>query len=77
MLEEWSSPAAQASCKNVTCMCFDDKKGCDPYGPLGPACTKNSDMYYGSIQPFLNMTVKGFNWLQGKIGQRHIRITCL
>ena len=53
MLEEWSSPDAQAKCKNVTCMC--QKKGCDPYGPIDGSCEKNSDMFYGSIQPYLNM----------------------
>ena len=66
MLEEWASPAAQARCKNVTCMCFDDKQGCDPFAPLSANCTKNSDMYFGSVQPFLNMTIAGFNWLQGE-----------
>ena len=64
MLEEWASPAAQAQCKNVTCMCAT--QGCDPYQPLNANCTKNSDLYYGSIQPFLNMTIGGFNWLQGE-----------
>jgi hypothetical protein len=62
MLEEWASPAAQAQCTNVTCMCFDDKAGCDPYGPLSDKCTKNSDMYFGSVQPFLNMTIRGWIW---------------
>ena len=67
MLEEWASPAAQAQCRNVTCMCFDDKTGCNPYSdPAGPTCTGNTAMYAGSIEPFLNMTIKGWNWLQGE-----------
>lgn len=69
MVEQWSSPAAQASCRNVTCMC--DGAGCDPYGPISPAaCPKNSDLFYGNIQPFVNTTIKLFLWYQGSEDSR-------
>ena len=65
MVEEWTSPETQrSSCKNVTCMCMDSKS-CDPYQPLGPACKGNSDLWYGNVQPFVNVTVKGFLYYQG------------
>ena len=57
MLEQWSAPETQAAVKNVTCMCMDSKT-CDPYSPLGPACTKNSDLYFGNVEPFVNITLK-------------------
>jgi hypothetical protein len=67
MLEEWSAPETQAAVKNVTCMCMDSKT-CDPFGPLGPQCTKNSDLYYGNVQPFVNVTVKMWLWYQVRCG---------
>ena len=68
MVEEWTSPETQrASCKNVTCMCMDSKP-CDPYAPLGPSCTGNSDLWWGNVQPFVNISVKGFLWYQGCVG---------
>lgn len=65
MLEQWSAPETQADLKNVTCMCMDSKT-CDPYSPLGPACTKNSDLYFGNVQPFVNITIKMHFYLQGE-----------
>jgi len=65
MVEQWTSPAAQAMCSNVTCMC--QKQGCDPYQPLNQSiCTSNSNLYWGNVQPFVNITVKGFAWYQGE-----------
>lgn len=64
MVEEWTSPRAQATCRNVTCMCMDDKS-CDPYKPLDATCTHNSDLFYGNVQPFVNFSVKAFLWYQG------------
>ena len=69
MLEEWSAPETQAAVKNVTCMCMDSKS-CDPFGPLGPQCTKNSDLYYGNVQPFANMTLKMWLWYQVSVHAR-------
>ena len=67
MVEQWSSPAAQATCANVTCMCDGAPKGCTPYGPITPAgCPKNSDLFYGNVQPFVNTTVKMWLWYQGE-----------
>ncbi len=66
MVEEWTSPETQQnSCLNVTCMCMGAKT-CDPYQPLGPACKGNSDLWFGNIQPFVNITVKGFLFYQGE-----------
>jgi hypothetical protein len=65
MLEEWSSPETQAAVKNVTCMCMDSKT-CDPYKPLDKTCIKNSDLYWGNVQPFVNITIKGWWWYQGE-----------
>ena len=57
MLEEWSSPETQDLCKNVTCMCMDSKP-CDPYQPLNEKnCTGNSAMWFGNVQPFVNITM--------------------
>jgi sialate O-acetylesterase len=65
MLEQWSAPEAQAQCSNVTCMC--QGQGCNAYQPLNPAnCTKNSDLWEGNVQPFVNMTIKLFLFYQGE-----------
>lgn len=64
MIEEWTDPATQSMCRNVTCMCQD--QGCDPYQPLGPNCTGNSDLWYGNSQPYVNITLKMFLWYQSE-----------
>ena len=64
MIEEWTDPQTQNLCRNVTCMCQD--QGCNPYQPLGPNCTGNSDLWYGNTQPFVNITLKMFLWYQSE-----------
>jgi sialate O-acetylesterase len=64
MVEEWSSPETQATVKNVTCMCAG--KNCPNYDPLGPACVGNSALWYGNIQPFLNLSLSFHLYYQGE-----------
>jgi hypothetical protein len=71
MLEEWSAPETQRAVRNVTCMCMDDKS-CDPYKPLDASCTKNSDLYFGNVMPFANITIKGWLWCE-RAGQGRAR----
>ena len=71
MLEEWSSPETQKMIKNVTCMCMDDKT-CNPYKPLDATCTKNSDLYWGNVQPFVNITIKSWWWCECHFSPRYI-----
>lgn len=75
MVEQWTSPATQQTCRNVTCMC-QNGPGCDPYAPqpFNPAvCTKNSDLFYGNVQPFVNLTIRAFLWLQVRQSRRAAR----
>ena len=61
MVEEWSAPETQQLCSNVTCMCMGDSKSCNPYQPLGDNCTGNSALWWGNVQPFVNITIR-FHW---------------
>jgi len=65
MVEQWTSWNTQLQCINATCMC--QTQGCDPFQPLNPEnCTSNSNLYNGNIEPFVNITVKGWLWYQGE-----------
>lgn len=66
MVEQWTPWEVQTTqCTNVTCMCTG--QGCDSYQPLNSAnCTANANLYHGNIQPFVNLTLKGFLWYQGE-----------
>ena len=40
---------------------------CDVYQPLSrAACPGNAQLYQGNVEPFVNLTVKGWLWYQGE-----------
>ena len=65
MVEEWTAPETQATCRNVTCMCMGTP-GCNPYQPLSANCTGNSALWWGNTQPFVNITLRHFLFYQGE-----------
>lgn len=67
MAEEWTSLETQGTCSNVTCMCMGGGgKGdsCNPYQPLDANCTGNSALWWGNVQPFVNVTLRHMWWYQ-------------
>jgi flagellar motor switch protein FliM len=65
MIEQWSPFDAQAACVNATCLCTTP--GCDQLQPINAAnCTGNGQLFNALVAPFVNMSVFGWLWYQGK-----------
>jgi len=72
-IESWLSKDAQLTCSNITCTSNqswsytkDTQAACAAVPAAGNSAGSNAELYNGMVLPFVNMTIKGFLWYQGK-----------
>jgi sialate O-acetylesterase len=72
-IESWFDPEIQlASCSNITCtsnqslhFTAQTRAACEAVPNNGRSAGFNGELFHGMVQPFVNMTLKGFLWYQG------------
>ena len=71
-IESWFDPEVQlASCTNITCTSNqslsytrESRAACEAVPNPGRSAGYNGELFHGMVQPFINMTVKGWLWCE-------------